>query len=261
MNVDPEAVAAAITPQTKGILPVHLFGQIADMAPLQTLARKHQLHIIEDASQAHGATYFDQRAGSFGIAGCFSLYPTKNLGAIGDAGIITTNSAAMKKKLQSLRNYGMSKKYVCEEEGSNERLDTLQAAFLRVKLPYLDRWNDLRRQHAARYNHLLGDLPLQTPIETHGAKHVYYVYVIRTVWRDSLQRYLQERGIVTGIHYPIPIHKQPAFANEPWAQASFKVTETLAEEILSIPMFPHLKPAQIETVAGTIREFFEEQSQ
>lgn len=256
LNLDPQAVTAALTPRTRALLPVHLHGQTASMGPLLELARAHDLEIVEDASQAHGAEYESKRAGSFGAAGCFSLYPTKNLGAVGDAGIVTSGRPELIERVKSLRNYGMGPKYRCDEPGYNERLDTLQAALLRVKLAKLDQWNERRRQAARAYDQLLADLPIERPRELPGRFHVYYVYVIQTDDRDAVAKHLAEQGIVTSIHYPIPLHRQPAFADLPWSRSSFPVTERLAGRMLSIPMHPHLTEDDSARVASALSSYF-----
>lgn len=253
--IDTSLIAAAITPKTKAIMPVHLYGHPVDMDPVMALAEEHDLIVIEDASQAHGALYNGRRVGSIGHAAAFSLYPGKNLGAYGDAGIIVTNDEKISDKLKMLRNYGSTKKYHHEMLGYNRRLDTIQAAVLRVKLQHLTDWSAARRQNAKRYNQLLADTDLILPMEADGTEPVYHLYVIRTDRRDELQAHLQERGIATVIHYPIPLHLQQAHKSLGYNQGDFPITEEYAEQILSLPMFPELTDEQAEYVAKAIYEF------
>lgn len=255
-NLDIEKTKAAITKRTKAILPVHLYGQPVDLEPLVALAKEHNLKVVEDACQAHGAEYKGKKVGAFGQASAFSFYPGKNLGAYGDGGMIVTNHTEIKEKLIVLRNYGQKQKYHHLVKGYNARLDTIQAEILRVKLQYLDRWNDSRRKNAEVYNSLLQNeagniiLPQQMP-ET---KHVWHLYVIRTKKRDALQKYLKESGVATGIHYPILIHLQPAFADLGYKKGDFPITEKVSDEILSLPMYPELKEEQIKYVVQRIKE-------
>jgi dTDP-4-amino-4,6-dideoxygalactose transaminase len=253
MNV--EAVARAITPNTRAIIPVHLFGQPVDMAPLLELARRRNIHVIEDACQAHGAEYHGKRVGSLADIGCFSFYPGKNLGAYGDAGALVTHDPAIAERVRMLRDYGQTRKYHHKFIGYNRRLDTLQAAVLRVKLPKLDSWNSARARHAETYNALLADAPVVTPITANGRTHVNHLYVIRLRERDKLQAYLQDRGIATGIHYPVPIHLQEAYAHLGYRRGDFPVTEQCADQMLSLPMYPELTQDQIRYVACAVREF------
>lgn len=210
-TIDVSKVETAITKHTKAIMPVHLYGQPADMDPILEIARKHQLAVVEDACQAHGAQYKDKLAGSFGDAAAFSFYPSKNLGAYGDAGMVVTNSEKISRNLQLLRDYGQGEKYQHLIRGYNRRLDTLQAAVLRTKLAHLNNWNEARRQHAKRYKELLQDCPVTLPVEADYAEPVYHLYVIRVENRNELRAFLSERGVATGTHYPIPIHLQPAY--------------------------------------------------
>jgi dTDP-4-amino-4,6-dideoxygalactose transaminase len=256
-NIDPAQIESAISSRTRAIMPVHLYGHLANMELISKLAKRRKLQIIEDAAQAHGAQWQGHAAGSFGLAGCFSFYPSKNLGAAGDGGAIVTSSAKLDRRLRVLRNYGQQVKYKFSEVGFNERLDTLQAAILRVKLHHLDSWNELRRRHAALYDSLLAGLPITLPVELPGYRHVYYVYVIRTKQRDALAAYLAGCGIATGIHYPIPLHRQRAFAECSFAQQRFPVTERLSREILSLPMYPELAAQQVERIAEAVRRFFD----
>jgi dTDP-3-amino-3,4,6-trideoxy-alpha-D-glucose transaminase len=256
-NVHVEAVEAAITQSTRAAIPVHLTGQPADMEPLRRIADRHRLKVIEDAAQAHGALYGQRRCGSLGDAACFSFYPGKNLGAYGDAGMVTTNDAAVADRIRELRNYGQRSKNEHVVQGGNSRLDGLQAAILGAKLPHLDEWNEARRRHAALYRELLagvGDLELQQ--ELPQSAHVYHLFVITTAERDSLRRYLTEAGIQTGIHYPVPIHLQPAYQDLGHKRSAFADAERLAGRVLSLPIYPELKDEQVARVADCIAAFF-----
>ncbi len=243
------------TKKLKVIIPVHLFGHPADMDPILEVARKYGLKVIEDACQAHGAEYKGRKAGSLGDVGCFSFYPTKNLGAYGDGGMVVTNDKEIAQKVRMLRNYGEEKKYYNVIKGFNSRLDELQAAILRVKLKYLGQWNKTRRKHAHFYNSLLEDSIVTIPKEKNYAKHVFHLYVIRTKKRDKLQEWLKNKGIITAIHYPQPIHFHPAYKELGYKKDDFPLSEKYAEEILSLPMFPELKKDQIEYICNTIKEF------
>ncbi len=254
-TLDVDCVRDAITPRTKAIIPVHLYGHPADMDPLLALAREHGLIVVEDACQAHGARYKGKRVGSLGDAAAFSFYPAKNLGAYGDAGAVVTNDPQVDEKLRMLRNYGSREKYVHDIQGFNRRLDTLQAAVLRAKLKYLDRWNAARRAHAARYAELLAHSSVTAPQAASYAEPIWHLYVIRAQARDALRKHLTQRGIATGIHYPIPIHAQAAYANLGYPRGAFPVTEQAATEILSLPMYAELTDAQIEQVAEAISAF------
>lgn len=253
--IDASKIEAAVTSRTKAIMPVHLYGHPADMDPIMEIADKHGLVVIEDASQAHGALYKGQRVGSIGHAAALSLYPGKNLGAYGDAGIIVTDDEAIADKLKLLRNYGSLKKYHHEMLGYNRRLDTIQASILRVKLQHLDEWSAARRRNAKRYNQLLADSELILPVEAEQTEPVYHLYVVRTERRDELQAHLQERGIATVIHYPIPVHMQKAHESLGHKVGDFPLTEEYAEQILSLPMYPELSDEQAAYVAEAIYEF------
>lgn len=246
----------AITPKTKAIIPVHLFGQPADLEPIIEIAKKHNLKVIEDAAQAHGAEYKGQKVGTFGDAACFSFYPAKNLGAFGDAGMITTNNDEIAEKVSILRNHGRFTKYEHTVEGYNYRIDALQAAILDVKLRHLDEWTEQRRHNAALYSELLQDVEIITPKEMNYAKHVYHLYVIRTSQRDELREYLSDQEISTGIHYPIPLHLQPAYEYLGYEAGSFSVAEQMATEVLSLPMYPELSECNIKKIAKLIGNFF-----
>ncbi|HLC66301.1 MAG TPA: DegT/DnrJ/EryC1/StrS family aminotransferase [Candidatus Nanoarchaeia archaeon] len=254
-NIDPDKLVSAITPHTKAIIPVHLYGQIADMDAIQRIAAPYRCAIIEDACQAHGARYRNTRAGEFGVAAAFSFYPGKNIGALGDGGAIVTNDAALAEQLRKLRNYGQKIKHHHEVLGYNSRLDSLQAAVLLVKLAALEENNALRRKHAEQYRQALVGTKALVPQEHSEYESVYHLFVIRHPKRDALAAYLKTQGIETAIHYPVPIHFQPAFAMLGYAPGSFPVAEQLANEILSLPMFPELEQEEIQRVANAIRAF------
>jgi dTDP-4-amino-4,6-dideoxygalactose transaminase len=254
-NLVPELVEKAVTPRTKAILPVHLFGQCAEMGPLLAIAHRHGLKVIEDAAQAIGAEENGQRAGSFGAIACFSFYPTKNLGAYGDGGMITTNDPVLAEKVDLLRRQGSKKKYHNVLLGFNSRLDEMQAALLRVKLKYLDEWTAGRQRVARRYSELLAGVAVETPYERPGVRHVYHQYTIRTSRRDQLQVFLKEQGIGTMIYYPVPLHRLPLYAGLGYSEASLPVSEQAAREVLSLPMYPELSKEQVETVAAMTAQF------
>ena len=259
-NMDPALLEKAITEKTRAIIPVHLYGQSADMNPIREFARKHELLLIEDACQAHGATYRgEERCGSMSDAGCFSFYPSKNLGALGDGGMITTNRGDLAEELRALRHYGQTDKNIHAIKGINSRLDNLQAALLRMKLRRLPQWNDARRRLAARYQRRLEELPVATPIQLDGNTHVHHLYVVRVPQRDELLSYLGAMGIGCGVHYPIPIHLQEAFSDLRQGKGSFPVTERLASEILSLPMYPEMAESSVDIVADGIAAFFSSQ--
>lgn len=257
-NIDATKIEAAITPRTKAIMPVHLYGQTADMDAILDIARKHHLFVFEDAAQASGARYKGRRAGSLGDAAAFSFYPGKNLGAYGDGGAVTTDDAAIAEKIRLLRNIGQKVKYHHEVKGFNHRLDTIQAAVLKVKLPYLDDWNAGRRRAAAKYAELLAGLPLMTPTTAEYAEHIFHLYVVRMSGREALMDHLKEMGIATGLHYPIPIHLQPAYVELGYKRGDFPVTEAYADEIVSLPIFPELDDEKVAYVANAIRKFMAE---
>jgi dTDP-4-amino-4,6-dideoxygalactose transaminase len=253
-NLDPGRIEAAITPRTRAVMPVHLYGQPADMAPICQIARKHGLRVIEDAAQAHGARYRGRRVGSLGDAAGFSFYPGKNLGALGDGGAITTDDDTLAGTLRKLRNYGSGTKYQHEITGLNSRLDELQAAILRIKLPHLDAENTRRRAAASAYLDALAHLPLQLPDVHEAADSVWHLFVIRTPDRDALQAHLREEGIGTSIHYPLACHRQGAYSGERWP--ALPIAERLQSDVLSLPMAPYLSTADIGAVAESIRAFF-----
>lgn len=256
-NLNPTLLEAAITPRTKAVIPVHLFGQTADMDPILAITRAHGLHVVEDACQAHGAEYKGRKAGTIGDTGCFSFYPGKNLGGMGDGGLVTTNDDGLAATVKQLRAYGESKKYHHVVKGTNARLDTIQAAILGVKLPRLDACNAMRRKNAHAYDAGLKGIPnvVAPEIPADDPSHIYHLYVIRTPKRDQLQHFLHEKGIQTGIHYPIPIHRQPAYAELASSASRLLVTDGAADQILSLPMFPELTQEQIDCVCAAIREF------
>jgi dTDP-4-amino-4,6-dideoxygalactose transaminase len=250
--IDARAIAAAVTSRTRAIVPVHLYGQPVDLDAVMAVAARHNLLVIEDAAQAHGARYRDRRAGSIGHAAAFSFYPSKNLGAIGDAGMITTSDDAAAEKIRLLHNYGQRVKYHHAIAGTNSRLDTVQAAVLRIKLPHLDAWNAARRRHAAAYAARLAG-HVQTPGEAANVEHIYHLYVIETGRRDAVQKALKSRQIDTGIHYPVPAHLQEACAPLGYKSGQFPATEAAAARVLSLPMYPELTDQQIEYVADAVR--------
>jgi len=253
-NINPLAIESAITSRTKAIMPVHLYGQPADMQPILEIARKHGLVVVEDSAQAHGATYSGRRAGSFGDAAGFSFYPAKNLGAYGDGGMVVTNNTQTAEKIRRLRNYGQRVKYEHPVIGTNSRLDTLQAAVLRVKLPRLDTWNSARAMHAVAYNAFLADAPVVLPHAATNRTHIYHLYVVQLERRSEVQEFLAARGIATGIHYPIPIHLQGACANLGYRNGEFPVTEAAAARILSLPMYAEMTPQQRGYVGESLVE-------
>lgn len=254
-NINTALIEKAITKRTKAIMPVHLYGQPAEMKQILKIAQKHKLWVVEDACQAHGAVYNGQGVGSFGDFAAFSFYPGKNLGAFGDAGALVTNNKKLAEKVMMMRNYGQKKKYDHRFLAWNRRLDNLQAAVLRVKLKHLTRWNEERREHAALYTKLLTGLPLVLPFSGQWSTPVFHLYVIQTQKRDQLQKYLTEKEISTGIHYPVPIHLQPAYCFLGLRRGSFPVTEKLARNCLSLPMYPELTAPEIKYVAGHIKDF------
>lgn len=257
-NLDPASLEAAITPRTKGIVPVHLYGQACEMGPILAIAQRHGLWVMEDNAQAQGAAWEGRRTGSFGQVNGTSFYPGKNLGALGDAGAVTTNDEALAARLRTLRNYGSQQKYYNEVIGHNSRLDELQAAVLRVKLPQLAAWTAQRQQVASLYNeHLAGLADLVLPTVAAGATHVYHLYVVRSSRRDALQRHLTAQGIGTLIHYPVPPHMQQAYEPLQQPAGSFPIAEQLAATCLSLPMWPGMTESHVATVAAAIRSFYQ----
>jgi len=253
--MDVAQVESKITSQTKAILPVHLYGQVVDMDPLMDLASRYHLRVIEDAAQAHGAEYKGRKAGSLGDAAAFSFYYSKNLGAYGEGGFVTTNDPELYRRVRMIRDHGSERRYYHDLVGMNARLDEIQAVVLRAKLPHLAEWNQQRRAHAALYNQLLKDSKAITPVEREGNSHIYHLYVLRVPRRDELQAFLKERGIFTGIHYPVPNHLQPAMASLGYKPGDFPVTEQVVSEIISLPMFAELTDEEIKEVAGAVKEF------
>ena len=261
-NINPDLIARSITKKTKAIMPVYLFGQCAEMDPITDVAAEHQIAVIEDAAQAIGAEYNGRRAGSLGIVGCFSFYPSKNLGGAGDGGMLTTNDPEMAGSLRDLRSHGARKKYYHDRVGINSRLDSLQAAILRVKFRYLDQWAQARRENAERYRDLFRDAGLissgavRLPAEAASALHVYNQFVIRVRERDKLRAYLTERGIGSEIYYPVPLHLQVCFTGLGYRAGDFPESERAAEEVLAIPVYPELGAASQSRVVETIASFY-----
>ena len=254
-TMDPDALTAAITPATRAVIPVHLYGQPADMSRIVATAKANDLLVIEDAAQAHGATWRGRRAGTLGDAACFSFYPGKNLGAYGDAGAVVTDDGALADQVRLLRNHGRKEKYLHEQRGFGERLDTLQAAILRAKLAHLDEWTAARRRLAARYSDLLRDEELILPAVHPDADPAWHLYVIRTPRRDEMLAWLREAGIGAGVHYPIPLHLQPAYADLGYRRGQLPVTERVADTCLSLPLYPEMSDAQQERVVAAVKAF------
>ena len=254
-TIDPTKIEAAITSRTKAILPVHLYGQSAEVEPILEIAGQHGLKVVEDAAQAHGAEYRGKRVGTLGNVTCFSFYPGKNLGALGDGGAIVTNDEEIAETVGLLRNHGRQEKYTHLLVGYNYRLDAIQAAILRVKLKWLEDWNHKRRQHADSYRNLLGSFELVLPYQKEHCLPVFYVFVVRCKRRDALAQWLKKQGIETGIHYPLPLHLQPAYQHLNYQKGDFPIAEQVADEVLSLPMFPELTESQIEEVVAAIRSF------
>jgi dTDP-4-amino-4,6-dideoxygalactose transaminase/acetyltransferase-like isoleucine patch superfamily enzyme len=254
-TIDVNQIEPAITPRTKAILPVHLYGQPADMDPILGIARSRGLVVIEDAAQAHGAEYNGQQVGGLGDLGCFSFYPAKNLGAYGEGGIVVTNNPEYDRTVRILRDWGQDSKYHHVLHGYNYRMDALQGAVLRVKLPFLETWTQARQAHARRYDRQLVGGSVQPPQAMPWARHVYHVYAVRTPSRDLLQQHLQRNGIHTGIHYPIPVHLQPGYAHLGYLPGSFPHAEETARAILSLPMYPELSTINIDAIVQSIHSF------
>ncbi len=254
-TMDAAQLEAAITPRTKAIIPVHLYGQCADMDPILAVAKKHGLVVIEDACQAHGAEYKGQRAGSIGDMGCFSFYPGKNLGAAGEGGMVVTANPEFARTVRMLRDWGAEKKYHHELKGYNFRMEGIQGAILRVKLRHLEKWTEARRAAAGRYDQLLAGSGVGLPKQMDHARHVYHIYAVRTTQRVALQDALNRQGIQSGIHYPFPVHLLPAFADLNYHAGQFPHSERAANEVLSLPMFPELTQAQSTEVSQAVRAF------
>ena len=252
-NIDPARIEACITPRTKAILPVHLYGQPADMDPILEIARRHSLRVIEDAAQAHGARYKGKRAGTLADVACFSFYPGKNLGAYGDGGAVVTDHAEIAEHVRMLRDHGRKDKYEHLMEGFGNRLDALQAAILRAKLAHLDKWNRRRQEVAARYTTLLKGIVLETPFVPEWAEPVWHLYVVRVKNRGQVQAQLKQAEVATGIHYPIPLHLQPAYQRLGMTQGSLPMVEMAAAQVLSLPMYAELSNAQVDQVVQSIK--------
>ena len=253
-NIDPERVEAAIGPRTRAIVPVHLYGQPADLDPVLEIAARHGLPVVEDAAQAHGARYKGRRIGAHGVAATWSFYPGKNLGALGDGGAVTTDDADLARKVRELANYGSAEKYVHDERGVNSRLDEIQAAVLSVKLARLDAWNERRRTIAARYLGALADTPLALPAVPNWAEPVWHLFAARHAERDGFRERLAARGVATLVHYPIPAHRQGAYADAGHAANAFPVANDLSATLVSLPIGPHMTGEQVDTVIDAVRE-------
>jgi dTDP-4-amino-4,6-dideoxygalactose transaminase len=254
-TMDPAQLEKAITPRTKAILPVHLYGQMADMSAILDIANRRGIPVIEDACQAHGAEYNGRRAGSFGASGCFSFYPGKNLGAYGEGGIVVTSDDAQAKKVRMLRDWGQEKRYHHVLKGFNYRMEGIQGAILGVKLRYLEAWTEARRARARDYDRLLKDSDdVKAPVQLPGRRHVYHIYAVRSADRDRLQQLLQSEGVQTGLHYPLPVHLQKAHADLGYKAGDFPESEAAAREVLSLPLFPEMTSAQVEQVVAALHQ-------
>lgn len=255
-TLDPRGLAGAITRRTKAIMPVHLYGQSADMAPILEIAQRHGCQVIEDAAQAHDAAYRGKPCGSLGALAAFSFYPGKNLGAYGEGGLVTTSDAALARTIRMLRDWGQEKKYQHVLKGFNARMEAVQGAVLRVKLKYLEKWTLARRAHAQHYDELLADCSgIITPKTYNDRRHVYHIYAIRVKRRDDFVKFLQDRGVQTGIHYPVPIHLLPAYADLGYGRGAFPVAEQVAAEIVSLPMFPEMTSEMVAEVAAAVKQW------
>jgi dTDP-4-amino-4,6-dideoxygalactose transaminase len=252
MLLDPDLLEGAITSRTKAIIPVHLYGQPCDMDRINEIARRHDLKVIEDAAQAHGAKWREERVGSLGDAACFSFYPGKNLGAFGDAGAVVSNNGELIERVRMLANHGRLEKYTHKIEGVNSRLDGLQAAILRVKLRHLDEWNAARRRHAAFYLDAFSGGELRTPVTNPAAESVWHLFVVRTSRREHLQAALKSEGVATGVHYPVPLHLQPAYQHLEIRSGALPTTEKAAAEVVSLPMYPELTEDELDTVINAL---------
>jgi dTDP-4-amino-4,6-dideoxygalactose transaminase len=251
-TMDPTKIEAAITDKTKAILPVHLYGQPAEMDSILEIARQHHLVVIEDAAQAHGAEYKHRRVGGIGEIGCFSFYPGKNLGAYGEGGMVVTNNPEVDRNVRLLRNWGSERRYFHDIKGYNYRMDGIQGSILRVKLRHLDSWTDARRQRAVKYNNLLSGVGIDTPVELNDRKHVYHIYAIRTARRDLLQEALRLKQVDTGIHYPVPVHLQKAYSDLGYRKGDFPVSEAASNQVLSLPMYAELTEEQQQLISSTV---------
>jgi dTDP-4-amino-4,6-dideoxygalactose transaminase len=255
-NIDPSRIEAAITPRTKAIIPVHLYGQASDMDPIMEIARKHNLKVIEDAAQGLGASYKGKKVCTFGDISCISYFPSKNLGAFGDAGMVVTNDVGLAEKMRMIIVHGSSVRYYHEILGVNSRLDTLQAVILSAKLKYLDQWNEARRKAAARYNRLLKGIPVTVPYVSPDCEHIFHQYTIRAPKRNDLAEHLKQKGIPHAIYYPIPLHLQKAFAIAGKGKGAFPITEQAADEVLSLPMHTELTEEQLVYMTDAVKEFY-----
>jgi dTDP-4-amino-4,6-dideoxygalactose transaminase len=254
-TMDVTQIEGAITSRTRAIVPVHLYGQMADMDAIMAIARRHDVAVIEDACQAHGAEYKGRRAGSIGVSGCFSFYPGKNLGAYGEGGMVVTSNDDHARTMRMLRDWGQSQRYHHTLKGFNYRMDGMQGAILRVKLRHLEEWNETRRARAQLYTQLLAHSTQVTlPIEAGDRRHVYHIYAVRSRDRDRLQRQLQAEGIQSGIHYPIPVHLQPAHADLGYSEGAFPASEAAAREVLSLPVFPEMNAEDVRNVVAAVRQ-------
>jgi dTDP-4-amino-4,6-dideoxygalactose transaminase len=254
-QMDVSKIESAITPKTKVIIPVHLYGHPVETNPLLEIAREHGLKVIEDNAQGFGAEYLGRKTGSFGDIGCLSFFPTKNLGAYGDGGMIVTNDSALAERMRMLRTHGWKKKYFSEEVGYNSRLDTLQAAILQAKFPYIDSWNEKRRELAKRYNEHLAPLGVVVPVECEWAKHVYHLYIIRSRKRDELQAFLKQKGIASEVYYPLPPHLAAPCRKLGYKEGDFPHAERASRETLALPLYPELTVEQQDEVIAAAKEF------
>lgn len=254
-TLDPQKLERAITPRTKAIVPVHLYGQPAHLHPIMEIARRHQLRLVEDCAQSHGATYNGRRVGSYGDIACFSFYPTKNLGAMGDGGMLVTDNPTLAEKARLLREYGWAERYVSHITGWNSRLDEMQAAILRVKLRYLEQDNAIRRQVAERYINKLDGSELILPLTRPDATHVFHLFVVRSERRDELQAFLKDNGVGALVHYPVPVHLQPAYRGRLPGSDEMPVTERVATEVLSLPLYPEISDTDVQTVIDAVKRF------
>ena len=256
MNLDPKLIERAITPKTKAVMPVHLYGQPFDIDPILEICRKHNLPLVEDSAQSHAAKYKGKLVGTFGEMSCFSFYPGKNLGAAGEGGALVTNNAAFAARARSLREHGSTVRYYHDEVGFNYRMEGIQGAVLGVKLPHLQKWTNERRRVAHRYHELLKDTPLQLPLEADYAESSYHLYVVRHSQRDQLKEYLDANGVGCALHYPLPLHLQKCYASLGHKVGDFPVAEKAARECLSLPVYPELTDTQIQRVVAVIKEYF-----
>jgi dTDP-4-amino-4,6-dideoxygalactose transaminase len=255
-NIDPARIEQALTARTKAIMPVHLYGQPAEMGPIMEIARRHNVRVIEDAAQALGASYKGKKIGSFGDVGCISFFPSKNLGAFGDAGMVVTDDGALDERIRMIVVHGSRERYYHDILGVNSRLDTLQAAILNVKLRYLEEWNAARRRTAARYGELLKKTPVTPPYVSSTGDHIFHQYTVRCPNRDRLAGYLKERGIPHAVYYPVPLHLQKAYASQGYKRGDFPLTERAAAEVLSLPMHPELNEEQLQYITDAVKSFY-----